>query len=580
MHYALYRKYRPSTFGDVTGQEHITKTLKRQISDLSFSHAYLFCGTRGTGKTSCAKIFSRAINCLSPKDGEPCNECEICRGIADGSIFDVTEIDAASNNGVDDIRTIRDEIVFAPVSAKFRVYIIDEVHMLSTAAFNALLKTLEEPPSHAVFILATTEPHKIPATILSRCQRYDFNRLSIKTIAEHLEKIAKAEGKTLGSQTLYTIADAADGSVRDGISILEKALETEGTEDIENLLGMIGRATLYKITEAIAAHDTDTLFETVSELYVSSKDLTVLIKELTALFREIMIAKTSRDCAKILDRREDDIAKIVSLSEKVSVEYIVYAMQTLQATAAAMAYSQDKRAEAELCMLKMSKPQVTGDLAALAARLEALENKINSGNFSAARPSSEPKINPELKKERTAPTTAPEKRVEKVPTKNIVEDLPEPPPPETYLPVPPEPEEYIPEEPIPQEHASTEPKPTEKSAPEKAADAKGGEEWHELSSWFDIAGDMADTNKLVSVMLQQSCRAVYRGKEAVILCPNDFIRAQVSKSLDEIRHVFEKNRRTGYTIKTDVCSDITKYISPTSTYENAESSGMFGFDEN
>ena len=301
---ALYRKYRPLTFSEVYGQDHITMPLRRQISGGAPDHAYLFTGTRGTGKTTCAKIFSRAVNCLDPKDGEPCNECSVCKGILDGSIFDVYEIDAASNTGVENIREIRDDIAYAPITAKYKIYIIDEVHMLSTGAFNALLKTLEEPPEHVIFILATTEPHKVPATILSRCQRFDFFRLSVRKITEILESVLKKEGKTLDRSSVSLVADLADGSVRDALSILDRVLELDSPEQIERSLGVIGRPKLYAAVGSIADGDTDALYRLVGDMYSASADMAVFTDELAEMFRRILAVKSASKPESVLTTPE------------------------------------------------------------------------------------------------------------------------------------------------------------------------------------------------------------------------------------------------------------------------------------
>jgi len=376
MHYALYRKYRPLTFSDVVGQNHITKTLTNQVSTNQLSHAYLFCGTRGTGKTTCAKILSRAVNCLTPINGEPCNECEVCKGILDGSIFDVMEIDAASNNGVENIRQIRDEIVYTPVKAKYKVYIIDEVHMLSPGAFNALLKTLEEPPAHVIFILATTESHKIPATILSRCQRFDFRRLSVKDISDQINKILKLENKTADEKTVRLVATLADGSVRDSLSILEKVAESNSYEEAEALLGVIGRGKLYNIAESMADENIDDLYKFVDELYFSSKDLSLMINELTAVFRDLLAVKSAVTADNFLDKSEEDIRALRALAKKYSYEHIVYAMDTLFEASNSFSRSPDKRAAAELCLVKIAKPVFSESNDALIARLGKLESRL------------------------------------------------------------------------------------------------------------------------------------------------------------------------------------------------------------
>ena len=377
MHYALYRKYRPKTFGEVVGQEHVTTTLKAQVKSGQFSHSYLFTGTRGTGKTSCAKILARAVNCLSPRDGEPCNECEICKGLLSGEIYDVSEIDAASNNSVDNIRQIRDEIMFSPMKTKYRVYIIDEVHMLSSGAFNALLKTLEEPPEHVIFILATTEAHKIPPTILSRCQRFDMHRLSLNAIADHLKKIAAAEGRVFPDDIINMVASLADGSVRDSLSILDKVMETEDPYMIKAALGICDSETLFALSSQIADGDIDGLFSTVADFYSSSKDFSVLFHDLIEHFRFLLIARTAKSPEKFMEKSEEDKAKYKKQSSLFGVEQILYILDTLKTSLSNLSRSPDKRAEAEICFLKCARPELEKDSTPLAARVSKLETAIS-----------------------------------------------------------------------------------------------------------------------------------------------------------------------------------------------------------
>ena len=276
-HQAIYRKWRPMIFDDIVGQTHITKTLKNQIISGTVGHAYLFCGTRGTGKTSCAKVLSRAVNCLHPNNGNPCNECEICRGIIDGSIMDITEMDAASNNGVDDIRYIKDDLNFVASNAKYTVYIIDEVHMLSTAAFNALLKTLEEPPENVIFILATTEAHKVPQTILSRCQRFDFRRISNDDIIVRMKEISNGDGYDISDDAYRMLARLADGSFRDGLSIMERVISSSGSkitaEDIVNTLGISTRESVFELADAIINGDSAGVIRILNQVLSDGKDL-------------------------------------------------------------------------------------------------------------------------------------------------------------------------------------------------------------------------------------------------------------------------------------------------------------------
>ena len=317
---ALYRKFRPLTFEEMVGQEHITKTLKHQIMAGRIGHAYLFSGGRGTGKTSSAKILARAINCLNPKNGEPCNECEICKGILAGSLTDVVEMDAASNNSVEDIRSIREEVNFLPTLAKYRIYIIDEVHMLSTGAFNALLKTLEEPPEHVKFILATTEPQKLPATILSRCQRFDFKRLSNQDISKRLKVICDKSKIEITKEALHLIAILADGALRDGISILERCLqdgETQiGEEKIRDLVGIPKLEYIQEISQAIITYDVDTAINVTNTVLNEGKELNNFLWEIIKYIKDVLVLKTSKELELYTEEEKADMIKIARRSFK------------------------------------------------------------------------------------------------------------------------------------------------------------------------------------------------------------------------------------------------------------------------
>ena len=298
MYQVLYRKWRPKVFSDVVGQPQVTVTLRNELKAGRVSHAYLFTGSRGTGKTTCAKILAKAVNCLNPKDGDPCGKCEICCGIDNGSVLDVSEIDAASNNGVDSIRELREEVNFTPAVAAYRVYIIDEVHMLSAGAFNALLKTLEEPPAHVIFILATTELHKVPATILSRCQRLDFHRIAPETMADRLQYIGEQEGAQIEQEAALMIARLSDGALRDALSLLDQCIgrsKKVTPEIVSDSAGLSGEEYRVQITDAIAQQDTATLLTIVDELHRSSKDMVRLTGELIAHFRNIMLYKTMKN---------------------------------------------------------------------------------------------------------------------------------------------------------------------------------------------------------------------------------------------------------------------------------------------
>lgn len=389
MHKALYRKWRPQVFSDVSGQSHITETLMHEVEVGRLSHAYLFTGSRGTGKTTCAKILSKAVNCLNPQNGNPCNECEVCRGIDDGSILDVTEIDAASNNGVDNIRDLREEANFTPAVAKYRVYIIDEVHMLSTGAFNALLKTLEEPPSHVLFILATTEVHMLPATILSRCQRFDFRRIPPEDIAKRLLLVAEKENLKLAEDAAMLIARIADGALRDALSILDQcaSFSEEITLNIvSKAAGLLGRDYLFEISDAIKNQDSSAVLSIIDRLHASSCDMERLINELVNHFRNVMITKTTKNPEEFIVCTPDEINRYKEYASSVTYGTILYIMETLTTESAQLKYSAHQRAKVETMLIRLCSPKLSTDISALVARIDELQAQImmlKAGNTSA-----------------------------------------------------------------------------------------------------------------------------------------------------------------------------------------------------
>lgn len=376
MYQALYRKWRPKTFEDVVGQSHITDTLRRQVALGRPSHAYLFTGTRGTGKTTCAKILAKAVNCRNPVDGDPCGQCPACRGIDSGSLLDVLELDAASNNGVDHVRALRDEAIYSPASVKYRVYIIDEVHMLSTPAFNALLKILEEPPSHLIFILATTELHKVPATILSRCQRFAFRRLRPGDIAGRLAYVAGQEGLELRSEAAELIARLADGALRDALSLLDQCAGGGGIIDgarVLDVLGLAGNLQTAELMERVLQRDAGGALEMLHRLYAGGKDVGGLLGELSTLARDLLIRMTARSGGEELLSGGYDSALMDRLSQGVSPTRLLYMTAQLQAVCAALPLSANRRTDAELCLLRLCDESLCGDVTALAARLDRLE---------------------------------------------------------------------------------------------------------------------------------------------------------------------------------------------------------------
>lgn len=387
MYRVLYRKWRPQTFEEVYGQPHITATLKNELVSGRVAHAYLFTGSRGTGKTTCAKILSKAVNCLSPHDGDPCNECEICRGIDNGSVLDVIEIDAASNNGVDNIRDLRDEANFTPVKAKYRVYIIDEVHMLSTGAFNALLKILEEPPEHVIFILATTEVHKLPATILSRCQRFDFKRITPEDICARLQYVAEHENITLDEDAAALIAKVADGALRDALSLLDRCCAVDEhitSEVVTKSAGLAGRDYLMRLSECIIKKDCASALGIINELHMNSCDMERLCSEFMFHLRDLMIVKTVKNADSILIATDDELKSLKALAEKLPLEELLYDLNIIEDTFSQIKRASNKRIPLEMAFVKLCSESLDSENDALLRRISALEAKLASGNFTAA----------------------------------------------------------------------------------------------------------------------------------------------------------------------------------------------------
>ncbi|MCB5398604.1 DNA polymerase III subunit gamma/tau [Intestinibacter bartlettii] len=385
MHKALYRVYRPKNFSNVIGQEHIVRTLKNQIENNNVGHAYLFCGTRGTGKTSTAKIFSRAVNCTNLHNDEPCNECENCREILEDKTMDVVEIDAASNNSVDDIRELRENVKYSPAKAKYKVYIIDEVHMLSQGAFNALLKTLEEPPSYVIFILATTEPHKIPATILSRCQRFDFKRVTVKDISSRMRYICEKEGIEADEKALNLIARNSQGALRDALSILDQCISFEGNKisynDVIELLGSVNIEQLFDLAESIIKEDTRKSLQILNDFIIWGKDVRNLVNDLIDHFRNLMVCKISNDLDEIISLPEETIDLLKQQAETIDTNNLIRILNILSEAQDGMKISSNPRVLMEVTMMKIAQPMFDESKEALIKRIENLEQKIESGNI-------------------------------------------------------------------------------------------------------------------------------------------------------------------------------------------------------
>lgn len=381
---ALYRKWRPDTFEEVKGQDHVVTTLKNQIINNRIGHAFLFCGTRGTGKTSIAKLFAKAVNCEHPINGSPCNECAACRAIADGSSMNVIEIDAASNNGVDNIRQIREEVQYSPSEGKYKVYIIDEVHMLTQGAFNALLKTLEEPPAYVIFILATTESHKIPITISSRCQKYEFRRISVETISDRLMELLGREQIEAEKKAVDYIAKAADGSMRDALSILDQCIAFNIGKELtyENVLDTIGAVDIdvfARLLDCVIKLDVVGAIDLVDEVVWQGRELSRFVSEFTWFLRNVLLVKVSPEADQKLDMSAENLERLRQLAAQIDTDALIRYINIFSDTSANIKYAVQKRIVLELAVIKLCKPEMETDYSALLDRVRVLEQKLESG---------------------------------------------------------------------------------------------------------------------------------------------------------------------------------------------------------
>lgn len=429
-HQAIYRKFRPKIFDDVLGQEHVTRTLKNQILTGNIAHAYLFSGIRGTGKTSTAKIFSRAVNCLNNHDGNPCNQCEICKSILDETNMDVIEMDAASNNGVEDIRELRDKVKFLPVKSKYKVYIIDEVHMLSKGAFNALLKTLEEPPEHLLFILATTEPQKIPATILSRCQRFDLKRIKSSVIVENMEKICHETGIEYEEKALKLIAANSEGAMRDALSILDRCVSFNEKIDYETVINLLGTVNYQVVVEAanyIIDRDIKNTMLLVDDILNMGKEITIFLDELIVCFRNMLIIKTTGSTDNIIRISEEEAEELKKTSGRISVDELVNIIEELSAAQSECKRALNPRVLLETKLIKMLHSVNSSNIEELAKKIEELENNIKNNEFSAVKNSKAPAAK---KREAAAETVKVAHHEPKVPEHAEAAEKPETPEPE------------------------------------------------------------------------------------------------------------------------------------------------------
>lgn len=424
MYQVLYRKWRPQTFSEVVGQETVTKALCNEVSTGRLAHAYLFVGSRGTGKTSCAKILAKAVNCLHPVDGNPCGECEICRGIDDGSILDVVEMDAASNNGVDDARELRDEVAFMPSVAKYRVYIIDEAHMITRNAFNALLKTLEEPPAHVIFILATTEVQALPETVLSRCQRFDFGRITVENIVNRMQAIAESENFTLDDDAAQMLARLADGGMRDALSILEQCVSRGNHVTIEvvtEVAGLAGREHMFELADAMIKQDGGAALSIIDRLHNASKDMERLCSECLDFFRQMMICKQVPNPGELIILPKQELEALENVAKNFTMEQVLYSLDILQKAYSRLRGGVSRRLEMEMTFMKLCTPALDSGAESLLRRVKALEQAIRGGiatavPASAKEPIGQPQPQPvsePIPEEKAAEPTEPESQPQK-----------------------------------------------------------------------------------------------------------------------------------------------------------------------
>jgi DNA polymerase-3 subunit gamma/tau len=530
MYQALYRKWRPKTFSDVVGQAHITQTLQTQVVDGNVGHAYLFTGTRGTGKTTCARILAKAVNCLHPVDGAPCNECEACRGIDNGTLLDVTELDAASNNGVDQVRALRDEAVYTPAVLKRRVYIIDEVHMLSTAAFNALLKILEEPPEHLLFILATTELHKVPATILSRCQRFSFKRITPSDIEAQLLRVAEAEKIDLQADGAELLSRMANGALRDALSLLDQCRAITGpigSREVLDLMGLAGNVQTAQLMSLILQHDAKAALLLFNQLFQNGKAVDALLGELSDLSRDLMILATAPEGGAALLTGAYDRKTLQSLGHNIEPSRFLYFTSTLQATSAGLGNSLRPRTDGELCLLRLCDETLCGgDPRALEARVARLERAVQRGGIPAAAPTqaSEPVKKPEQPpaKKTASPAQQPPWEEERPPLPDEAPPLPEEsvftPPQEPAIP-----HAAVPKEPAPQAPV-TAPKAAAPVAEEKpAADGSG-------VGWGSLLDQYKGRLRVDKRVFLNMAAGVIDGDVLTVYCQNDFVKTSLNEN--------------------------------------------------
>ena len=535
MHQALYRKWRPPHFDEVYGQDHITSILKYQCATGKFSHAYLFCGSRGTGKTTCAKILAKAVNCLHPTASGPCGACAACRSIDAGSATDVLEMDAASNNGVDDIRDIRDEVIYTPSELKYRVYIIDEVHMLSASAFNALLKTLEEPPEHVVFILATTELQKLPATIISRCQRFDFRRISTDDLCARLHKIAREEGIDLSEEAARLIARQAQGGMRDAVSLLELCAGARlpiTPELVTRTIGTTGREGTYRVVNAIADKSFDLLFEIIDEMVSASRDPAVFWQELIGYYRDMLVTKTVKDPSRYLDLTDSEREALVAVAARFTKETLLFHIGLLEDALFAMQKSYAvKRTVCEITLVRLCDPALDTSVESVLSRLSRIEEQLVAGIPTAPAETAAPVAH-------TAPAAAPEDTPSATEAFPMMEEFPDMPPelwepPMDYGMTEPTPPPVKREAPAPKPASKAEmppPRPVErKAAPAPVASPSGQRILRPLRQWTEAVDRVKATSRMAASFLISSKAYTSEDGKVVVKLDSDFTRNMVSR---------------------------------------------------
>ena len=522
MYQALYRKWRPQTFDAVIGQEHVTETLKNQIRNDRLSHAYLFIGSRGTGKTTCARILARAVNCEHPVDGNPCGECAACRGILDGTVMDVVELDAASNNGVDNVRALREEALFSPTAVRKRVYIIDEVHMLSTAAFNALLKILEEPPEHLMFILATTELQKVPATILSRCQRHSFRRIDAQTLTAYLESIAAKEQLKLSHEAAELIARLAEGGVRDALSLLDQcsAADPIDLDAVYNTMGLAGNRRVAELLDGILNHDTEGTLRRFNGMWMDGKSPASLLGELGSLMRDVLMLHVAPKGAQDLLSGGYDSSTLSGFARRMTTEELLCAMETLQRATDALRDAKNPKMTVELCLVSLCDNAAGESIASLRARISRLEEDVARGIPARQRKATEREVPPETEEDvpceerREAFAPSPAEEEDDLDLSQFQEEQPE----DAFL---------------RRREETTDPQPTE-AEPQPAGDFK---------DVIALVKPMLPMDLRFSIDDEKKLRAVLEGSTLRLEAQPGFMFERLKKQQDVVQHIAEAARK-------------------------------------